>query len=449
MVLLNKNILIVGMARSGISAAILCREQGAIVTLYDGKDKDGFKDKINELEAYDVQCVFGTFDMTYLRSCDLMILSPGVPCDLEFIIYAKQKGIQVIGEIELAYQFCQAPIIGITGTNGKTTTTSLVGEIARKFNNKTFVVGNIGNPFTSVLDKVTKNSLIVAEISSYQLETIDQFRPRVSAFLNLTEDHLDRHKTMSNYGLTKLSITKNQERADYCILNYDDKAIVDYKDQIIPKVIWFSTFEKVEGAYLNEGKLVYNKDNIEEEIVSVEDIQVPGKHNVENILAAIAISRAYGIPSNIIAEGIKEFKGVAHRIEFVKKINGTSYFNDSKATNPDAAIKGVEAMNKPTILIAGGMNKNSDYGEWIQSFGDTIKELILFGETREVIREIAHKNGYVHTHIVNNLKEAVGLAKTLSGDGENVLLSPACASWDMYKDFEVRGDMFKDIVNSL
>lgn len=447
--LINKRVLIIGIAKSGIAAAKLCNKLGANVIMYDGKDKKSLEGILSTLSEYNFEYCFGEFDKELYKNLDYIILSPGVPTDLIFINDAREMNIKIIGEIELAYNFCKSDIIAITGTNGKTTTTSLVGEIMKAYYENAYIVGNIGNPFTDIVLESKEDDIVVAEISSFQLETIAKFRPKISAILNITEDHLDRHKTFEKYILTKLSISKNQDQNDYCILNFDDVLCRKYADRISAKIIWFSTQEAVEGVYYKGKKFIMNLNGIHKEIMRLEDIKLLGKHNIENILSAIGISLCKNVPLEIIKKTISSFKGVEHRIEFVAEINGIKYYNDSKATNPDAAIKGITSMVSPTILIAGGYNKGSIYDEWINSFNGIVKKLVLFGETKYLIEEAAKRCGFYEIVMVNTLDEALHYAVNIASKGDNILLSPACASWDMFENYEERGKMFKQLIKSL
>jgi len=339
MLIKDKNVLIIGIARSGISAAKLCLDLGANVFMYDSKNKDSFLGNIKDLADYQINYYFGEFKESYLTDIHYLVLSPGVPTDLDFIINAKEKGITVIGEIELAYQFCNSDILAITGTNGKTTTTSLVGDIAKLYNPNTYVVGNIGHPFTDVALNTTKDGLVVAEISSFQLETIIDFKPSIAAILNFTEDHLNRHKTYDNYVKIKTRISENQSKADFLVLNYDDEICRSLVDKVSSKVIWFSMKKEVEGVFLYNDDIYINMNEKKEKFISTSEINILGKHNIENVMAATAICKCKGIPIKFIKEGIINFKGVEHRLEYVCTINNVKYYNDSKATNPDAAIK--------------------------------------------------------------------------------------------------------------
>lgn len=448
MELKNKKVIIIGMARSGISSAKLCDKLGAFVTLYDAKDKSKFDIILNELSSYNFNYIFGEFNVSPL-DYDLFVLSPGIPTDLPFIIKAKELGVEVIGEIELAYLNCNSPIIAITGTNGKTTTTTLVGEIMKAYNNDTFVVGNIGNPFTGVALETKKDGIAVAEISSFQLESIKTFHPYISAILNLTEDHLNRHKTFENYINIKLKITGNQGKDDYCILNYDDKMVKAYSYLIFTKIIWFSMAHEVNGVYFKDNNIHVNMGGYNQVLLSIDDIFILGKHNIENIMAAVAISICMGVPLDTIKDVVKSFRGVEHRVEFVKEVHNIKFYNDSKATNPDSAIAAVNAMKTPTILIGGGMDKGNTFDEWIHTFGDKIKALVVFGETKSIIAETAKKYNYSPVFVVDTLEDAVKQAAIIAKQGDSVLLSPACASWDMFTSYEVRGQLFKELVSKL
>lgn len=443
------DVIIIGMGKSGISSSRLCVRQGLNVTLYDSKKREAFGEEVLSLEKLGVKLVFGAFDESWIDENDTMVLSPGVPTDLPFIAKAMASdNIVVIGEIELAYMYGKGQIIGITGTNGKTTTTTLVGEIIKSHHENTHVVGNIGMPYTDVADTLEEEAIVVAELSSYQLETIDQFRPYVSCCINLTEDHLQRHKTMENYGRTKARMAMNQEESDYIVVNALDSYCVLMAEETKARAVWFST-DPTGDIYVKDGVIYSVLSGDTQEIMSVSEIPIIGEHNVENVVAAVAMCLVMKIPVETIVAGIKAFRGVAHRIEFVEEVNGVRYYNDSKATNPDAAIQGVKSMDRPTVLIAGGMDKGSDYGPWIDFFGDTIKCIVLYGETKQAIKSACVSKGYSCTHLVDTLEEAVQKAADLSESGDNVLLSPACASWDMFKNFEVRGDLFKSCVNKL
>lgn len=438
----DKNVLVVGLGKSGMAAFSLLEKLKAKVSLYDGNASfDASNIKADVYLSDFPEDVFSKFD--------LAVFSPGVPLDIPVAKFLKKSGVPIIGEIELAYSVEKGDVIAITGTNGKTTTTTLVGEIMKAYNEKTFVVGNIGDPYTLESLKTTDDSVTVAEISSFQLETIDKFSPRVSAILNITEDHLNRHKTMQCYTDMKFRVSENQKDDDLIVLNYEDSIIQENIDKVNCQIEFFSSKRKIDnGLYQNE-----NHDIVDgvtgKVLMNMKDSNIPGDHNCENIMAAILMTRKMGVPMEQIISTVKSFKAVAHRVEFVETINGVDYYNDSKGTNPDAAIKAVQSMSKPILLIGGGYDKESEFDEWIQSFDGKVKKLFLLGETKEKIAKAAKDNGFMEFEFVKDLKEAVEKSYKLAENGDVVLLSPACASWDMFKSYEQRGDMFKEYVREL
>ena len=448
MLVTGKKVLVFGSGISGIGAVKLLEDHGAEVVLYDGNeslDQASLREQLGEKTTI----VLGEFPEHLLEEPELVVLSPGVPTDLPVILAMKEHGIKVIGEVELAYAFGKGDVLAITGTNGKTTTTSLLGEIMKCHQEEVFVVGNIGNPYTVAAGQMTERSVAVAEMSSFQLESIETFRPKVSAILNFTPDHLNRHHTMEAYVEAKKQIAKNQTAEDYCVLNYEDERTKAFGEEVKAQVLYFSSAHKLErGIYLDDGKMIYK--NPEEVIVChVDELQILGIHNYENVMAAVAMAAVYGVPMDTIRKAILAFKGVEHRIEYVTEKDGVVYYNDSKGTNPDAAIKGIQAMNRKTVLIGGGYDKNSEYTEWIQAFDGKVKQLILIGATREKIAQDAEKCGFHDYVFADTFEEAVLLAAKTAKSGEAVLLSPACASWGMFPNYEVRGEKFKEIVNSL
>lgn len=448
MLVTGKKVLVFGSGISGIGAVKLLEDHGTEVVLYDGNeslDQASLREQLGEKTTI----VLGEFPEHLLEELDLVVLSPGVPTDLPIILAMKEHGIQAIGEVELAYAFGKGDVLAITGTNGKTTTTSLLGEIMKCHQEEVFVVGNIGNPYTVAAGQMTERSVAVAEMSSFQLESIETFRPKVSAILNFTPDHLNRHHTMEAYVEAKKQIAKNQTAEDYCVLNYEDERTKAFGEEVKAQVLYFSSAHKLErGIYLDDGKMIYK--NPEEEIVChVDELQILGIHNYENVMAAVAMAAVYGVPMDTIRKAILAFKGVEHRIEYVTEKDGVVYYNDSKGTNPDAAIKGIQAMNRKTVLIGGGYDKNLEYTEWIQAFDGKVKQLILIGATREKIAQDAEKCGFHDYVFADTFEEAVLLAAKTAKSGEAVLLSPACASWGMFPNYEVRGEKFKEIVNSL
>ena len=445
----GKRVLVAGTGISGIGAANLLTEAGIETVLYDGNEALN-KEEIRQRVKHPVEVILGELTDEMIEAFDLMVLSPGISVNAPFFQKFKEHKIPVWSEIELAYYFSRGEIAAITGTNGKTTTTALVGEIVKCQYDSSFVVGNIGIPYTNVALDTKEESVIVAEISSFQLETIQQFRPKVSAVLNITPDHLDRHGTVECYADTKLKIAMNQTENEYCVLNYDDPTTRAMGMRIKAVPVYFSRLEKLEkGVYLDGDDFVISWNGTRQVICTMQDINLLGGHNHENILAAIAISYFMGVKPEAILEGVRKFKGVAHRIEFVAEINGVAYYNDSKGTNPDAAIKGIQAMNRPTYLIGGGYDKKSTYDEWIDAFDGKVKSLILLGQTAEKIAKTAKEHGFDQIVMVDSLEEAVNYAADHAEEGDAVLLSPACASWGMFKNYEVRGDQFKEFVHRL
>lgn len=452
----DKKVVVFGSGISGVAASQLLLKEGANVILYDGNlsfDSDSIKKQIlgDAENAGQIEVILGELPEEVMDTLVLTVMSPGVPTDLPVVNRMREKEIPIWGEIELAYTYGKGDVLAITGTNGKTTTTALLGEIMKNYRESTFVVGNIGNPYTRVAADTKEDSVIVAEMSSFQLETIHTFSPKVSAILNITPDHLNRHHTMEAYIEAKQNISMNQTAEDFCILNYEDEVTRAFGEKTTAQVLYFSSQRILDkGIYLENGNIIYNY-NVDEpvKICHVEELNLLGMHNYENIMAASAMAAVYGVPMEVIRDTVKHFKGVAHRIEFVAEKNGVAYYNDSKGTNPDAAIKGIQAMNRPTVLIGGGYDKDSSYDEWIEAFDGKVKKLVLLGATREKIAETAHRLGFMDTVYADTFEEAVQICVETAQPGDAVLLSPACASWGMFKNYEERGDKFKELVNQL
>lgn len=434
--LTDKKVVVVGTGVSGMGAVKLLSETSADITLYDGNDKADRDEILKKIpDDCDLRLIIGEMPDEVVKETDLLVISPGVPIDSDIVKLFEKENVPVWGEIELAYNFEKGTVFAITGTNGKTTTTTLVGEIMKKYNNQTFVVGNIGNSYTSEVLKTTKDSYTVAEISSFQLETIREFAPKGSAILNITPDHLNRHYTMENYAAVKESITKNQWKVredDYCVLNYDDKVLREF-GKTIKNPVYFSRKEKPsKGAYLDGRIIRYFDGKDDYEVMSVDDMHLFGNHNYENVMAAIAMTIEAGVPLNIIINVIKDFMGVEHRIEYVRDKNGVTYYNDSKGTNPDSSIKALEAMSRPTILIAGGYDKHSEFDEFIEAFDNKVKLMVLLGQTADKIEETAVRHGFTNIIKTDSLEKAVKICAENAVSGDVVLLSPACASWGMF-----------------
>lgn len=447
---MGKKVLVAGVGKSGIAAAKLLLSKGCPVVLYDDKksvDDDTIRDTFGS-NANVVMCT-GSVPGEILSEIRYGVISPGIPLDAPSVCSFTDSGIKIIGEVELAYLFEKGDVIAITGTNGKTTTTALTGDIMKKSGRKVFVAGNIGLPYTETVGGTDETSCSVLEVSSFQLETISSFRPRVSAVLNITPDHLNRHHTMDNYIKAKLDIAKNQTKDDVIILNYEDEVLRREAENISARVIFFSSRHVLdEGVYLEDGKnIIVKLDGMRRLLCSTDELNVLGVHGYENVMAAIAMTWAMGVTAEDIYDAVTHFQSVEHRIEYVCEINGVKYYNDSKATNTDAAIKGITSMVRPTYLIGGGYDKQADFTEWIQSFDGTVKELVLIGETKEQIARTCDSLGFSKYIMADGLKEAVDYCMEHAVSGDAVLLSPACASWDMFASYEERGRLFKMYVN--
>ena len=450
----GKKVLVFGSGISGEGSCRLLLEKGAEVVLYDGNEKlcaDEIEAKILETKKENGQfsIVLGTFPEEIIEELSFVVMSPGVPTDLPIVEKMREKSSPIWGEIELAYVLGKGDVLAITGTNGKTTTTALLGQIMQDYKEHAYIVGNIGTPYTSVAQETTDDAVIVAEISSFQLETIHTFHPKVSAILNITPDHLNRHHTMEAYIEAKERIAENQTKADVCVLNYEDDELQKFGEKTAAQVLYFSSARKLEkGIYLDGTKIICAAD-VPVELCDVSELKILGTHNYENVMAASAMAYAYGVPIEVIRKNLLTFPGVEHRIEFVAEKRGVLYYNDSKGTNPDAAIKGIQAMNRPTILIGGGYDKDSEYDEWIKAFDGKVRKLVLLGATREKIAQSAHANGFDDIIMADTFEEAFEQCVKYAKPGDAVLLSPACASWGMFKNYEERGDKFKELVDQL
>ena len=447
----GKRALIAGSGKSGIAAGELLKKKGIEFVLFDGNkelDVDKLKKEVSVFA--DTEVFIGELPNREAERIDCVVLSPGVPTDLPFVTSFRERGTPVIGEIELAYLFGKGRIAAITGTNGKTTTTALTGEILSGYFSDVRVVGNIGIPYASVAADTTDETVIAAEISSFQLETIHSFRPSVSAILNITPDHLDRHHTMECYTAVKERITENQRPGDICVLNYEDEALRAFGESLSIDVLYFSSGRKLsKGLYLDGTDIYYADGSSALKLISVNELMLLGVHNYENVMAAVGIALSFRVPIEKIIEALKRFRAVEHRIEFVTKKRGVKFYNDSKGTNPDAAIRGIRAMTGPTLLIGGGYDKASEYDEWIESFDGKVKKLVLIGQTKEKIAECAKKHGFSDVILCDTLEEAIDICYANAVSGDSVLLSPACASWGMFKNYEERGRIFKEYADGL
>lgn len=445
----NKNILVLGLGISGVATAKALNKLGANVLISDNKSEEQLKEYMKQIKDIDIDYILGSNDVK-LSNIDLIVKSPGIKNNIPIIQKAIDMNIEVITDIEIGYRLFNNKIIAITGTNGKTTTTTLVGEIFNNTEQKVHVTGNIGVGLLWELVNSAEDDIFVIETSSFQLDNTKEFKPKISAITNITPDHIDWHGNFENYVKAKKKIFKNQDEKDYTILNYDDKELRNIPDTLKSNIIWFSQENKLQkGIFILDNHIVYSDGKKTIAIVNINDIKVPGRHNIENIMTAVAISLASDVDLNIIRKTITEFEGIEHRLEFVDDIDGTKYYNDSKGTNPVSSIKAIEALEYPIVLIAGGYDKGSDYSEFIDSFKGKVKDVILLGETKEKISEAALKIGFNNIYFVSNMNEAVNKSFEISKRGTNVLLSPACASWDMYESYEKRGIDFKNCVSNI
>ena len=450
----GKKVLVVGMARSGVAAAQLLVKHGAVVTVNDNKTREQLGDVLQPLESLPIHWALGCPAMDVLAGQDVLVISPGIPDSVPFVKKAKADGVYVIGEVELAYQLTPGQMVAVTGTNGKTTTVSLLGEIFTNAGKTTHVVGNIGYPYSLAGLTSKEDDAIVCEISSFQMETADTFHPKVAALLNITEDHLNRHGDMTTYTAMKMRIFRRQTEKDYAVFNDDDPALKPLIPQVKSHVLLFSRKHEVEeGAFVRDGKMIFRLNGQEETICDVTEIYIPGPHNLENALAAACVAAAIGVAPEVIRHSLRTFVGVEHRIEFVRELDGVRYINDSKGTNVDSTIKAVQTMTRPTAIILGGYDKHCDFTPMVKEMlaSPMMREAVLIGDTANQIEATLHKEGYpeANIHRANTLKDAVEKCRSLAGDGWNVLLSPACASFDMFSDYEARGRIFKEIVAEL
>ena len=452
----RQTVLVLGTGRSGVAAAKQIIAMGGEVVFFDANPKVDEKKLLSQFkkkEAMKVAKVIkGKLSDRDLLKIDAAVISPGIPMDEPYVLSIHTAQIPLIGEIELAYQSCKGKLAAVTGTNGKTTTVSLIGEILKSKFADTHVVGNIGNPFTAEALDTEEQSATVCEVSSFQLESIVDFRPNVSAITNITPDHLDRHKTMKNYIAVKESIASNQTEEDSIVLNYMDPELRKFgkKRNLKPKVIWFSSEEEPkEGFFLRDGDFYYRTKEEEKKLFATKDLHLLGKHNYENVMCAMAVGMQMGVPMEQIIKVCKKFKPVEHRIAFVRERSGVRYYNDSKGTNVDAAIQALRAMPGPVLLIGGGYDKHVDFDAWVKEFKGRVKYLVLIGQTRNQIAACAKKNGFHNLMFAEDMDEAVKDCAAYADPGDYVLLSPACASWGMFKDYEERGRIFKDCVKNL
>ena len=439
--------LVVGLARTGLATALFCAARGAIVTATDARTENEIGEAVSSLRSAGVKLEFGGHRENTFLAPDLIVPSPGVPADAPQLQAARAKGVTIWSEVELAGRFLHGRLMGITGSNGKTTTTALLEHILRNAGFPTILAGNIGTPLIARVEQTNDNTITVAELSSFQLELIETFRPNISVFLNLTADHLDRHHTLEAYGRAKARIFENQTERDSAILNADDPATTPLAPAK-PRVYWFSRKQRVaQGAFVRENEIVFRLDGEEDTVLSVRDIPLAGAHNVENALAAVCAARLAGANSADIAKGVRSFAGVEHRLEFVAEIRGVRYYNDSKATNVDATLKALDAFPGRILIVLGGKDKGNDYTLLQRPLREKAILALLIGAAADKIeKQIA---GSVAIERAGTIERAVEIASQASRPGDVVLLAPACASFDQFQNYEHRGRVFKELVHSL
>jgi UDP-N-acetylmuramoylalanine--D-glutamate ligase len=448
MELKNKRVLVVGLGRSGVASAIFLQEHGAKVIVSDSKSEAQLQSEVPALLDRGISIETGQHGQRTFRDQDLIVVSPGVPSDQPQLQHARTLGIPVIGEVELAFRFLQGKVLAITGSNGKTTTTTLVGEILAKSGKKTLVGGNIGTPVISLAGQSAPDSMVVLEISSFQLESIEKFRPWIAAILNITPDHLDRHHTFQAYVDAKARIFENQQESDFGVLNADDPTCASLKSKVHGPLLWFSRKQQVEnGAYVKGDQIIFRHNGQEQAVLSRVDIQLKGEHNLENVLAAVAMTMVAGCTPQQVRQAVNEFRAVEHRLELIAAVNGITFYNDSKATNVDATVKALESFPGNIHLILGGKDKGSDYTVLNPLLRERVKRAYLIGAAADKIA--SQIQGATELVRSGTLDRAVRQAFDAGKSGDVVLLAPACASFDQFKSYEHRGRVFKELVNSL
>jgi UDP-N-acetylmuramoylalanine--D-glutamate ligase len=443
----GKRVLVVGLARTGVATSLFCAARGALVTATDTRTENAIGEALPQLRAAGVHPELGGHSKEIFLKQDLIIPSPGVPADSPLLQAARANGITIWSEIELAGRFLKGRLIGITGSNGKTTTTSLIEHILRSAGAPTILAGNIGTPLISIVEQTNDRTIAVAELSSFQLELIETFRPNISVFLNLTPDHLDRHHTFEGYAAAKARIFENQTESDSAVLNADDPATTKHAPSK-PQVFWFSRKQRVaQGAFVRETEIIFRSDGKEETVLKIQDIPLAGAHNVENVLAAVVATRLARAEATAIAKGVRSFSGVEHRLEFVAEIGGVRYYNDSKATNVDATLKALDAFPGRILVVLGGKDKGSDYTLLQAPLREKAILALLIGAAADKIeKQIA---GNVAIERAGTIERAVEIASHAARTGDVVLLAPACASFDQFENYEHRGRVFKDLVHQL
>ena len=448
----GKHVLVVGLARSGIAAAELLVRLGAVVTVNDSKPESELGEEVLALRKLNLIRKYGMRAMELLEGQDVLVLSPGIPDTADFVREARSRGIRVIAEIELAYEVSKGRMVAVTGTNGKTTTVSLLDCMFRDAGHVSHAVGNIGYPYSQAVLGEGESDVFVCECSSFQMETVDGFHPTAAALLNITEDHLNRHGTMEEYTRLKMRIFEKQTEKDFAVFNADDPALAGLEKKVRSRVLFYSRKHEVDnGAFVRDGNVMFRLDGKESVILPAEEIYIPGPHNLENAMAAVCIGMVSGLDSTSIAYSLRTFKGVEHRIEFTRELRGVRYYNDSKGTNVDSTVCAIRTMTRPTVMILGGSDKHADFAPLARCIRESgeIAGIVLIGVTAPQIEKALLEEGIENLQHASSMEEAVRRCQDMAKEGWNVLLSPACASFDMFHDYEERGRVFKEIVHHL
>lgn len=448
----EKRVLVVGMARSGIAAAELLLLNGAHPILSDAKPLEAFACELDALKETSAVFALGEDPVSLVDKADAVVISPGVPIDSALVKAAREKGVPLIGELELGSQFDKSAMVAVTGTNGKTTTVTLLGEIFKNAGKIARVAGNIGYPYTKAVTEAKQEDVTVVEVSSFQLESIETFHPRVAAVLNITEDHLNRHGTMQEYARLKMRIFENQTDKDVAVLSFDDPRLQELAGGVKSRVMWFSKNKPVPlGAYVEDGKIFCAFGGEVRAVVDAKDVRIKGPHNLENALAATCVATAMGVPPPVIRHTLRTFQGVEHRIEFVRNLRGIEFVNDSKGTNVDSTIKAVQTMKDSTVILLGGYDKQADFAPLADEIvkSGAIRAAVVLGQTAGQIKAALNEAGFESVQEAQSMEDAILKASALLEGCGTVLLSPACASFDMYQDYEERGRHFKELVNAL
>ena len=445
----NKKVIVVGLGNSGIGSALLLKREGAIVSVTDENDTEDIRKNARPLQEKYIDLELGQHTEAFLSETELFVISPGVENSSLPMRYAKDNNIPVISELELGYLFCRGPIVAVTGTNGKSTVVSLLGDILRHAGFTVNVCGNIGNSLSGEASHIDKKTVVILETSSFQLEWIESFRPKISVILNVTEDHLDRYRSFEDYVATKKRIFKNQKASDVTILNYDDKNLRNLikSEKIASRLLCFSARGQVEGIYLDKGNVKTFLKNKVKRLFTLEKANLKGEHNAENVLASALVATLLGAKKDSIEKTVKEFKPLLHRFEKVATIEGIDFIDDSKATNVDSTYRALKSLDRPAVLIAGGKDKNLPYGKILSVMKKHVKKLVLIGETKGKMGEVFKK--FVPLEKSDTLEEAVQAAFKSASPGDCVLLSPMCSSFDMFRDYKHRGEVFKETVEKL